>query len=142
MPDPFFAGVGGFFCDGAGKIDGAEVVLQVFLVDKFYVLNVKMEGLVQALREDGEAVIFSFSVTDNNLAVVKVDVFNAQAHGFHDSQSAAVHNLSNQFGCSGEAVNEAFYFIFRKDSWDAFCALWAVGGEDGFVEWDVEKVTI
>lgn len=112
LPDPFFAGVGGFFCYGAGEVDCAEAVLQVFLVDQFYVLDMKPKGLMQAVGEDGEAVIFSFSVADDDLAVVEVDVFDAEAHGFHDAESAAVHDLGDEFGCAGEAGDEAFDFIF------------------------------
>lgn len=133
MPDPFFVCVGGFFCDGAGQVDGSKPVLQVFLMGEFYLLDVKAEGLVEAVGEDGEAVVFPLAVADDDLTVVKVDIFYAQAHGFHDAQPSAVHDLGDEFGCAGEGCDEAFYFFFGEDGWDAFCALGAVGGEGGFV---------
>ena len=74
--------------------------------------------------------------------VFKVNVFDAQAHTFHDAQSAAVHDLSNEFICTAEVGDKAFDFIFGEDDWNSFGALGAKFGELEFIELDVKDMTV
>ena len=97
---------------------------------------------MKAVWKDGEAIIFPFSIADNDLAVVEVDIFDTEAHGFHDAESAAVHDLGNEFGCAGEAGYKAFDFIFGEDGGDGLCALGSICGKGCFVERDVEEVAV
>ena len=93
MPNPVFVCIFIFSFEGVGQVDGAEAVGQVFFVQGFDVFEVALERLDNGIGKDGDAVVFAFTVAHDDGMVVKVYVFNAQAHTFHDAQSAAVHNL-------------------------------------------------
>jgi len=73
---------------------------------------VELQGLNEQIGKGGEAVVFAFAISHNNLTVVKVKILDAQAHTFHDAQSAAIQDLGDQFVCSCEAGNEPFDFVF------------------------------
>lgn len=96
----------------------------------------------ERVGKDGETVVFAFSITDKDLMVVEVNVFDAQPHGLHDSESASVHDLGDEFGCSTEAGDETFDFVFGEDDGNGFGALGAVSGKFEFVQLDVEDVTV
>lgn len=89
-------------------------------MDDFYVLEVKLKGLDEGVGENSEAVVFAFSIPDDNLMMVEVYIFDAQTHGFHEPQTAAVHDLGNEFVGSCEVGNEALDFIFRENRWNGF----------------------
>jgi len=77
------------------------------------VFQVKLHRLNNRIGQHGDAVIFALAIADDNLMIVEVNIFDAQAHGFHDAQAAAVHDLGNEFVRAGEVVYDAFYFVFR-----------------------------
>src|SRR5688572_19700246 len=62
LPDPFPAGGGVFVFKSHRQIDGAEAILEVFLVHEPYLLKVKLERLNKDVRKNREAVIFTFSI--------------------------------------------------------------------------------
>lgn len=142
LPDPFLVCVGGFLFDGGGKVHCAEAVLKVFLVGDAYLLQMKLERLNQGFGQDGEAVVFAFSITNDDLAVVEVYIFDAEAHGFHDAEAATVHDLGNEFGCTREAANEAFDLFFGENGGDGFGTLGAISGEGEFIQWNVEHMAV
>lgn len=88
-----------------------------------YVLEMKLKRLYKRVWQDGEAVIFPFAISDNNLVVFKIQVFDTQAHGFHDAQSASIHDLGNEFVRAVQASKETLDLIFREDRWDSFNTL-------------------
>ena len=96
----------------------------------------------ERIGEDGKAVILTLAISHDNLMVVEVNVFHAQAHTFHDAQSAAVHDLGDEFVRSHEAREEPLDFVFGEDGGDGFGALRAKSGELEFVEFDVKDVSV
>lgn len=120
LPDPFFVCIERFAFEGMGEVDCAKAVLKVFLVGDIHLLKVKFERLDQGVGQDGEAVVFAFTITDDDLAVIEVYIFDAQAHGFHDAKSAAIHDLGDQPGRACKAGDEAFDFVFGEDGGDRF----------------------
>ena len=113
LPDPIFVSVFVFAFEGIGQVDGAKAFGEVFYVKGFDVAQVKAQRFNDGIREDGNAVIFAFAVADDDGVVVEVNVFDAQAHAFHNAQSAAVHHLGDEFVDAGEVFKDAFNFILR-----------------------------
>jgi len=111
-------------------------------MDDFYMLEVKLKGLDEGVGEDGEAIIFSFSIPDDDLMMVEVNVFNAKAHGFHEAQPAAVHDLGDEFVCASEIGNEALDFIFGEDGGNGFGALRAQFGKLEFVQFNMKDMAV
>ena len=103
LPDPFPVRLHIFLFESHGKMNCAKAILQILLVDELYMFEVQTEGFDERIGEDGEAVVLPFSVTDDDLMVVEVDIFYPQAQGFHNAQSTSVHDLGNELRCACQA---------------------------------------
>lgn len=86
LPWGFAGGSGIFASEGVGEPNFAEAVSEVGLVDALDDLNLPLEGRDEGVREDGGTVILSLAITDDDLMVAEVYVFDAQAETFHQSQ--------------------------------------------------------
>lgn len=131
MPDEFGGGVGVFACEGVWQVDFAEAVFEVSLVDDFYSFYLQFEMGDERVWEDGEAVVFAFSVTDDDLAVAEVYVFDAEAEAFHEAQSGAVEDLGHELGDVFEVGDDGEGFLVGEDGGEGFGFFGAddVGGE-------------
>ena len=78
MPSKFAIGIEVFPFKGIGKINCAEAFGEVTIMLRFYLPEMKTEWFEQNFGEHGDAVILPFSITNNNLAVCKIEVFNAK----------------------------------------------------------------
>ena len=96
LPGKLFEGGGVFALEGVGKVDGPIAVEQILIVLGFDSLKLDAKRFAQEVGEDGEAVILAFAVADDDLPVVKVEVFDAQAQDFHETESAPVHKLGHE----------------------------------------------
>ncbi len=56
----------------------------------------RMEGLLEPRRQEGDAFPQSFAIADGDLVVAEVDVFEAQTQRFHQAQAAAVEQLGHE----------------------------------------------
>jgi hypothetical protein len=83
LPAEFSGGVGVFAGEGVGQVDFAEAVLEVGLVEALDGLDLAAEGGDEGVGEDGDAVVFAFSIADDDGAVAEVYVFDTQAQAFH-----------------------------------------------------------
>jgi hypothetical protein len=84
------------------------------------------EGGGKAFGKGSGAVIFAFAVADDDLAIGKVDVFDAEAHTFHEAEARAEEKLSHQFGDAVHFGDDGEGFISREN-----------GGEFDFLEENV-----
>lgn len=80
---------------------------QVFFVQALDAGQMFPKRLHQAGGQDGEAVMRIFGVADDKLAVVEIDIFDAQLEAFVEAQSAAVENLGHQF-CDAAHLGQDF----------------------------------
>ena len=85
LPFPFFVGVWGFILDRIREMDGAVTFCQVLIMDGFDVLELALQGFDQCGGKRSDAVAAPFAITDNDLSVGEVDIFDAQAQAFHDA---------------------------------------------------------
>jgi len=142
LPEPFAVSVGVFFIQRVGKMDGAEAVGKVGLVQGFDLFEMLPQGEDEAFGQHGDAIIAAFAVADDDLVVVEVDVFDAKAKTFHKAQAAAIENLSHKFIDAAKVGNDGAGFVFGEDGGDAFVFFGAQGGKGGFFELDLEDVTV
>lgn len=149
LPDPFAGGVGVFFGQGVGEVDGAVVGGQVGVVQLLGLLELEAERFDGAGGEHGEAVFFtpfdrlraSFAIADDDLMLAEIDVpssglrtsFDAQAQGFEEAQAGAVEEEGDELVNAGEAVDDGAGFVFAEDGGEVLGGLGA-GGLDGGVE--------
>ena len=142
LPGEFAAGVGVFFGDGSGQVYRAEAFGQVFLVKFPNALDLFAQGGNDAGRQGGRAVICAFAIANDDLAVVEIDVFDAQAQAFHQTQSAAVEYLGHEQVDSGELVEYGFDFGFVEDGGQDAGAVGADDLELFLIKFDVEYVAV
>jgi len=120
LPDEFSGSVGVFAGKGVGQPDFAEAIAEVGLVDAADGLDLALEGGDEGIGQDGGAVVFAFAVADDDLMITKVYVLDAQAHAFHQSQSAAVEDLCHKLGDVGHFVDDGHGFLMGEDDGQGF----------------------
>lgn len=96
VPAPFAIGVGIFSFERVGEVDGTIAARELFVVQSFDALEVFLEWRDERIGEDGDAVLFAFAIADDDRAISKINVFDAQAHTFHQAQAATVEELRHQ----------------------------------------------
>ena len=129
LPCPFLGGAGVFNVEGVGK-DGFTVAFdKVFLMQGFYILKYVFDFGDEAFGEDSDTVVVAFAAANDDLAVVEVHVFDAQAHTFHDAESATVKDFGHEAGNAAHVIDDFHGFGMGEDSGQTF---WAGGvGEVG-----------
>ena len=63
---------------------------EVLPVEEAHGVEVGFEEVHCAIGQEGDAILGAFAVAHMDLVVIKMDVFDAQAHGFHEAQARAV----------------------------------------------------
>jgi len=131
LPGGFAGGVGVFAGEGIGEPDLAESISQVGLVDALDGFDLPAQVGDEGGGQDGGAVVFAFSVADEDLAVAEVDVFDAQAHTFHQAQAAAVEELGHELGRTAHFGDDEHGFLVGEDNGQGFGFFGAdeVGGD-------------
>ena len=71
----FAGGVGVFDGEGVGEIDFAESVCEAGLVDAAHGLDLLLKDGDEGIGEDGDAAVFALAVADDDLMVIKVNIF-------------------------------------------------------------------
>ena len=142
LPEPFPVRIWVFVLESQGKINCPKAIQQVFLVDDLYIFQVNTQGLNERVRQDGEAVVLPFPISDDDLMVVKVYILDPQAQGFHDAQPASIHNLGNEPVGTGELGEQSFDFVLREDGGDCAGTLRSKPCKRGFIQLDVEGMPI
>jgi len=79
LPGKFFGSVGVFPDQGVGQVDFAAAFSEILLMDEGDDFDLFLEGWYEGIRQDGDAVVFPFSIADEDGVVAKINVFDAQA---------------------------------------------------------------
>ena len=88
MPRPLFGRSAVFSVEGVGENRFSVAFSQVHLVEGFYILEQVFEFGDDTFGQDGETVVVAFSAANDDLAVVEINVLNAQAQTFQDRSPA------------------------------------------------------
>jgi len=130
LPAPFAGGVGVFAGQGVGQENVAATFCQIVLVHFFDHQQMCTERLDQLLGEDGDAICGSLAIADNDLVLGEVDIFNAQTHAFHETQSTAVEELGHEQVDARHLAEHGVNFISGQDGGQAL-GLFGLGGAKG-----------
>jgi hypothetical protein len=96
LPGKFTIGVGIFSRQSAGQVNLSEPFCQILLVQLAGCFNLCPQSVDNDFRQNGNAVLFSFTVADHDLLQLKRDILHPQAQAIHQTQSRTVQQLANQ----------------------------------------------
>ena len=96
LPLPLLRRVRIFPVERIRQIDLAKAQPQIALMDDLYALEMILLLGLDGLRQHRHAILLAFAFAHDDLISLKVDVFNAQAQGVHQSQARAVQERRNQ----------------------------------------------
>jgi len=120
LPAPFSVGVGVVLFKIVGKVDGAVTLVQVAPVEFFNVLQVFLERSDEAVWKHGEVVYFAFGVAHGDLAVVKVNVYDAQAQALDQAQPRTVEQPGDELIDARHGSEYHFNLFFGEDVGQVF----------------------
>ncbi len=115
LPSQFSGCARVFFGQGIGEVNFAGAFGKVFLVEETDALHLTMQGGDGGIGERHDAVFGSLAVANGDGAILKIKVFDAQAHALHEPQAGAVEELRHEFVGSGELFQEAANLVPRED---------------------------
>ena len=78
----------------------------------FDLVEVQAQGFEEGIGEHGDAIIFAFAVTDDDLVVGEIKVFDTQTQNFHEAQAAAIQKLGHETVDSLHVLNHFSCFLF------------------------------
>lgn len=78
-------------------------------------LYLPLEGGDEGVGEDGGAVVVAFAVSDEDLAVAEVYIFDAQADTFHEAKPAAEEEFCHELGKSVHFGDDGEGFPLGED---------------------------
>jgi hypothetical protein len=94
-------------------------------VQGFDLVEVQAQGFEKGIGEHGDAIILAFAVTDDDLVVGEIKVFDTQTQHFHtctcatlrrkcrcEAQAAAIQKLGHETVDSLHVLNHFFCFLF------------------------------
>ena len=114
-PGELGGGVGVFSQEGEGEVDGGTVGLELLVMLLSESREFFLEGGLEAVWEWHDAVFPSFGVVDLDGSVVKIEVFDAEGHGFADAQAGSIHDLGGDFPGALELLKELPNFLTAQD---------------------------
>ena len=78
----------------------------------FDLVEVQAQGFEKGIGEHSDAIILAFAVTDDDLVVCEIKVFDTQTQNFHEAQAAAIQKLSHETVRALHVLNHFFCFLF------------------------------
>jgi hypothetical protein len=144
LPNPLFVDSGVFFAKPKVHVNGIQPKRQVVLVLHLDLFEMQAQESNGAIREHGNAVISvpstwpraGFAIVHDDAVVFKTQVVDPQA------QAASVKDLGHQFVFSLHLADEVAGFVFREYHWNAFAFLGTIDGDETFVEFNPENISI
>ena len=124
------------------EIDAPAAQTEIHLVLGFDLPEVEAQGLEQDVREHGEAVVLALPIADNDLVVGEVEILDAQAHDFHETEAAAIHDLGHNFEYPIQVSNDLFRLLAGENSGDALGPGWADGYESSVVQLNLQNIAV
>jgi hypothetical protein len=90
LPAQVRVGGGELLGERVGKPDAAVAAAKVAIVKAFDLVDLIVESSFGAEGEGDEAVFFAFAVADHDLLAGEIDIFDAEAAAFEDTEAGAV----------------------------------------------------
>ena len=112
---------------GIRERDSAVALGQVPVVQRFHLAQVFLKRRDQAVGQDGHAVLSTFAVADGDGAVVEIQVFDPQAHAFHQAETRAIQQSGHQLAHTRHLSRESLHLVASQDGGEASGFLGAQG---------------
>src|SRR5205085_5901354 len=125
LPCKGFACAGIFSFERIGKINTTEALSQIDFMNGLHSGDLAFERLNKQIRQKGDAIFSAFAISDDDLAVGEVYIFDAQAEAFHQSEASAIQEACHKPFPTTEVTKNGVRFIFSKDDGQAlgfFCS--------------------
>lgn len=119
---PVFCGGWGFPIVSMGKIHFTESVFKVLLVEDLDSLKMAFERFLDDVRQNGDAVLCPFAVTNSDVIGGKVDILDSKSERLHESQARTIEEGNNNFGCAAHVREDIGHFVSGKDDREFFGA--------------------
>ena len=142
LPGKLTAGIPVFPFESIGEVDRAKAHCEVKVVQGFYLIEMQAKVCNQDVGQHRHPVILAFSIADDNLAVVKVQIFHPQADDFHQTESAAIHDLCHELVDAVHVCNHCFRLSPGKNGGNAFRLGRANWDQGRIIQLDVENLTV
>jgi hypothetical protein len=96
-----------------------------------HLLEVVLEGLLEAGGEDGGAVFSALAVADAYPVVAEVEVFDAEAERLGESEAAAIEEMGHEpVGARSHRVKEGLDLLAGEDGGEPSGPIGALDGPD------------
>ncbi len=90
----------------------AMPLAQVTLVDQACSLQMIFDHGDDGFREQCDAILRTFPIAHSQVALIEIDVLDAQAYAFRDAQTAAVEQLGHDVVSALDAGQQALDLFF------------------------------
>jgi hypothetical protein len=115
LPGPLTRGARVFTVEGVGQVDFAEAIGEIFFVKDFDAGEVFAQGSFEGFGQEGDAIFIAFSIADDDLVEVEIDVLDAEAEAFHEAEAGAVKEPGEELVGAGHGGKEAVGFLASHD---------------------------
>jgi len=129
LPGPVAVGVGVSASECGREVDVAVARFQVALVDHSDAAQVFSKGLDEAFREYGDAGYFSGGVAHVDLAMVEVEVPDAEAQAFDQPEAGAEYEFDDELVDAGEGGDHCHGFFSGEDDGQSSGVFGSDGGD-------------
>ena len=76
LPDPFLMGVRIFTVEGMGQINLTKALVEVLLMESLDAVQVTLEGVLEAVWQNGNAILTPFAIAHQDDLLPKIKVFD------------------------------------------------------------------
>ena len=97
LPTPLAAGVWPFAQQGFRHVDVTRADCEILEMLFAEASQMFREPLLQGDWQSDDAVFSILSIMDGDGSLAEIQILDAQAHGFHEPEAAAIHDLGDQF---------------------------------------------
>ena len=118
-PGPLLARVGVFGIQAEGHEDAGEVLGAVLVEELAGMGKLVAEGIGQAVRDHGDAVLAALAKADVDAAAGEVEVFDAEGKHLVEPDAGAVEDAGHQQGEALQMLKHAVGFVFVEDEWES-----------------------
>jgi len=109
---------------------------------RLYIFELQAQGFEQGIGEHCDAVIAAFAIADDDLVILEIEIFDAQAQAFHEAQAAAIHDLGHEAIDATRFLNDSEGFGFGKHGGDLFGFGWTYSRQRGFIQFYIEYMPV
>ena len=112
-------GVGVFPFQRKGQIHRAVTAFQILSMQMFDLQQMGFQGGAQLVGEHGHAVFHPFAIAHHNQLLGEVQIFDTQAHTFHEAQAAPIQEFSHHLIFIRHMPQDGLHFGFGQDDGQA-----------------------